>query len=116
MKIFLQFFVNKIRNTRLNIMPSTYMPSTYNPAVLSTCHVVFNQFTAISLSSLQKIVNKLNPTGSSLDVIPPRLVKHVLNLIGPNLLEFINKCLESGTVPDYLKHASLFNPFLISQI
>lgn len=73
----------------------------------STCNVVFNQFTAISLSSLQEIVNKLKPTGSSLFVIPPRLVKHVLNSIGPNLLEFINKCLESGTVPDYLKHASI---------
>lgn len=80
------------------------MPLTPDPAVLPACHVVFNQFTPISLSSLQEIINKLKPTGSSLDVIP-RLVKHVLNSIGPNLLDFINKCLKSGTVPHYLKHA-----------
>lgn len=40
------FFVNKIRDIRLNIMPVIS-----DPAVPPVCHVVFNQFTVISLLS-----------------------------------------------------------------
>lgn len=40
-------------------------------------------------------------------VITPQLLKQVFDVVGPTLLNLINKCLESGVVPDYLKHASV---------
>lgn len=40
-------------------------------------------------------------------VITPQLLKEMFDVVGPTLLNLINKCLESGVVPDYLKHASV---------
>lgn len=45
------------------------------------------------------------------DVIPARFLKQIIDTLGPGLLSVINKCLPTGTVPDWLKHATV-SPYL----
>lgn len=61
----------------------------------------------ISLSFLNDIVNQLKPTGSPLDIVPSQLFTQLFSVMGPTLLNLINKCLELGVVLDCLKHASV---------
>ncbi len=46
-----------------------------------------------------------------MDVIPPFLLKQVFDAVGPYLLNIINRCLETCTVPEALKHA-IIRPLL----
>ncbi len=96
------FFINKISEIR-----HTIKSVAGDPAGHLKYTGVFSQFTPISLSFLNDIVNQLKPTGSPLDILPSRLFKQVFSVMGPTLLNLINKCLELGVVPDFLKHASV---------
>ncbi|KAI2648194.1 RNA-directed DNA polymerase from mobile element jockey [Labeo rohita] len=92
----------KIKKIRQNIRPSTY-----DPAVFSNPSAIFSQFSSVSISVIHDIVNQLKPSGSPCDVISPCLFREVFDVVGPVFLVFINKCLESGIVPDCLKHATV---------
>ncbi len=59
-------------------------------------------------------MDHLKPSGSSTDVIPPFFLKQILDVVGPALLSLINRCLETGTIPDLLKHA-IVRPLLKKQ-
>ncbi len=98
---FLLFFDRKIRDLRLGITPSFFNPS--NPFISTT---FFSQFKLVSPSDLLEIVEQLKPSGSSLDIIPPFLFKQID--VAPYLLIIINRSLESGIMPDCLKHAVVY--------
>ncbi len=66
------------------------------------------------LSDLLEIVEQLKSSGSSLDIIPPFLFKQIFTDVAPYLLIIINRSLESGIMPDCLKHAVVY-PLLKKQ-
>ncbi|XP_005749552.1 RNA-directed DNA polymerase from mobile element jockey-like, partial [Pundamilia nyererei] len=97
---FLYFFVNKISS-----LQSAIPPPPFNPCVSPSCQSAFNQFELISLSQLHETVCKVKSTNCSTDAIPSRLLKQVLDSVGPVLLVLINACLSSGCFPTLFKHA-----------
>uniref|UniRef100_A0A669BHY4 Reverse transcriptase domain-containing protein n=1 Tax=Oreochromis niloticus TaxID=8128 RepID=A0A669BHY4_ORENI len=97
---FLCFFVNKI-----SLLQSVIPPPPLNPCVSLPCQSAFNQFELISLSQLHETVCKVKSTNCSTDAIPSRLLKQVLDSVGPFLLVLINACLSSGCFPTLFKHA-----------
>lgn len=99
---FLRFFINKISDIRLGISPPAF-----DPSVFSASLVDFTNFKPISLIHLQELVCQLKPSGSPIDAIPPRFLKLVFEAVGPYLVTLINRCLETGAVPDMLKLATV---------
>ncbi len=97
---FLKYFIEKIEDTRSSIQ----LPD-YNPSAPSTCSAVFNQFEPVSFETLGEIVDHLKPTVCHQDIIPTCIFKHTFSVIGPCVMEIINCCLASGSVPVYFKHA-----------
>ncbi len=87
----------------MGITPSFFNPS--NPSISTT---FLSQFKLVSLSDLLEIVEQLKPSGSSLDIIPPFLFKKICIDVAPYLLIIINRSLESGIMPDCLKHAVVY--------
>ena len=69
-----------------------------------TFPATFSQFKPASLSQLEEIISHMKPSGSPLDVLPPRLVKETIKAIGPNVLRIMNESL-AGNVPANFKHA-----------
>ncbi len=103
----LTVFVNKISDIRLGIS----CPS-YDPSISTVCKAEFQQFEQISLSHLQEIVGQLKLSGSSMDAIPPFILKQVFDAVCPYLLNIINRCLGTCMVlPEALKHA-IIRPLL----
>ncbi len=51
---------------------------------------------------------QLKPSGSSIDAIPPYFLKQVFDAVGPYIVTMINQCFETSTVPDVLKHATVY--------
>uniref|UniRef100_A0A669DDM8 Reverse transcriptase domain-containing protein n=1 Tax=Oreochromis niloticus TaxID=8128 RepID=A0A669DDM8_ORENI len=84
---------------------SVIPPPLFNPCVSLPCQSAFNQFELISLSQLHETVCKVKSTNCSTDAIPSRLLKQVLDSVGPVLLVLINACLSSGCFPTLFKHA-----------
>ncbi len=99
---FLSYFITKAANLPLQPIPSG---SVIND--LSTHSSTWREFEPISLATLLKIIDQLKPTASLYDIIPSRFFKQIANTIGPSFLHVINKCLESGIVPDYMKYATV---------
>ncbi len=99
---FLIFFINKISEIRLGIFPPAF-----DPSVSFVCSVDFSQFEPISFLDLQEIVCQFKPSGSSVDFIPPYFLKQVLDTVGPYLVTMINRCFETSSVPEMLKHATV---------
>ncbi len=62
--------MDKIRDIRLNIVPSLY-----DPSVPLICTSILYQFEPVTLPFLQDIVGLLKPSGSALDVLLRVLVK-----------------------------------------
>ncbi len=106
---FLTFFVNRINELRMGINPVLSDPST-----TLSCTAVLSYFTPITENYSIDLVDHLKPSGSSTDVIPPFFLKQILDVVGPGLLSLINCCLETGTIPDLLKHATV-RPLLKKQ-
>ncbi len=88
-------------------------PVPSDPSTLS-CTAVLSHFTPITENYFIDLVDHLKPSGSSTDVIPPFFLKQILDVVGPGLLSLINRCLETGTIPDLLKHA-IVRPLLKKQ-
>ncbi len=107
--IFSSFFVNRINELRMGINPVLSDPSTTR-----SCTAVLSHFTPITENYFIDLVDHLKPSGSSTDVIPQFFLKQILDVVGPGLLSLINRCLETGTIPDLLKHA-IVRPLLKKQ-
>lgn len=100
---FLRFFVDKINSIRRGISHPDSDPSIY-----SVCCAEFSQFKPISFEYLQEIVCRLKPSGSTVDILPPYFLKQVFDAVGPYLVTLINRCFETSSVPDVLKHATVY--------
>jgi hypothetical protein len=67
--------------------------------------MVFDHFEVLQLSSLEKIVDQLRPSDSPLDIVSSKIIKQAFDTVGPSVLNIINSCLVSGSVPAIFKHA-----------
>lgn len=77
----LHFFVQKVEDIRVQILPGSYDPSTAH-----FTSVAFNQFTPISLQSLAEIIGQLKPTNCCIDIIPSTMIKQTFGITGLSLL------------------------------
>lgn len=100
MRKFSNFFLGKVVNTRALISPPSQ-----DPSVLIFCVAVFDQFEPFSLSILDQLVASMKPTGSPIDIIPPRFLKEVFPTLGSCILTIINSSLTLGIVPKNFKDA-----------
>ncbi len=106
-----QFFVDKISSTRANISISASNPVCLLARPDSCTSAQFSMFEPVSLSELLVVVQHLKPSHCSLDVIPPRLLTQIWDVVGSMILSIINQSLSKGVVPSYFKHA-LVQPLL----
>ncbi len=83
------------------------MQTAYAMSEITSRSVTWSVFDHISLHTCKDIIAHLKPTFCHHDFIPSRFLKQIVDIIGPDLLSFINICLSTGTVPDCLKHASV---------
>ncbi len=49
---------------------------------------------------LSDLVNKMKTTNSSLDVVPPEIIKAVFPVNGPSVQVLVNSSLDTGVVPN----------------
>lgn len=61
------------------------MPSFYDHSVPPICTSILHQFEPVTLPFLQDIVGQLKPSGSTLDVLPPKFLKYIFEVIGSNV-------------------------------
>uniref|UniRef100_A0AAX7SWL5 Reverse transcriptase domain-containing protein n=1 Tax=Astatotilapia calliptera TaxID=8154 RepID=A0AAX7SWL5_ASTCA len=81
------------------------LPLVTDSMSIPDCSATLYQFEPVSLSTLKRLIYKLNNTNSVHDALPSRIVKDCFNAIGPCLLSILNFSLLSGYVPAALKHA-----------
>ena len=98
---FLNFFIDKISALRPTVSSTVHLPS-HPPRTQSA---VLEHFEPILLPSLLDAVQHLRPTNCPSDSLPTRLLREVLDTVGPTILLLINTCLSSGCVPAAFKHA-----------
>ncbi len=75
---------------------------------------LFCHFKHVSLMELSDLVNKMKTTNSSLDVVPPEIIKAAFPVIGPSVQVLVNTYLDTGVVPNCFKHA-VVQPLLKKQ-
>ncbi len=112
---FAQLFVDKISTIRANISISASNPVGLLARPDSCISAQFSKFEPNSLSELLVVVQHLKPSYCSLDVIPPRLLTQIWDVVGSMILSIINQSLSKGVVPSYFKHA-LVQPTLDSSV
>uniref|UniRef100_A0A673CRG3 Reverse transcriptase domain-containing protein n=1 Tax=Sphaeramia orbicularis TaxID=375764 RepID=A0A673CRG3_9TELE len=98
--MFLKFFFNKIKDIRQQITPPDHVLVTGGE--IFRC---FKNFEPVSLTFLTEIMSQIKSTMYSLDAIPTKLLKEVLDTVGPSILSIINNSIIQGTVPPSFKHA-----------
>uniref|UniRef100_A0A8C6Q878 Reverse transcriptase domain-containing protein n=1 Tax=Nothobranchius furzeri TaxID=105023 RepID=A0A8C6Q878_NOTFU len=100
---FHRYFVYKVSGIRAAISGNSVdpVPVPPSPPTLSSLNTV-------SYSELNKLVARQKPSGSSLDVLPPRLWKAAFPCLGPSLGRIINGSLSKGVVPAALKAAVIW--------
>lgn len=94
---FLRFFTSK-----LDTIQSQISPPAYDLSDLSSCSSVLTNFEPFSLSSLTHIISHMKPCTCPLDIIPPRLLKEVLDTVGLTILSIINSSLCLWLCPSLL--------------
>ncbi|XP_078139509.1 uncharacterized protein LOC144539314 [Centroberyx gerrardi] len=112
---FLNFFNHKIDSIRdeiSNSLPTEGVDPSPNRALapLETT-AVLSQFETVSLDIFSKLVLSSKSTTSLSDPLPAKLVKELLPILGPSLLNIINTSLSSGIVPSSFKSA-IIKPLL----
>ena len=95
-----QFFIDKVANIKANIQT----PATPDPINTVSCPACLSHFEPVSLTQLEDAIAQTKPSGSPLDVLPPRLAKETSGVTGHHLLDILNGCL-AGNVPVSFKHA-----------
>lgn len=94
---FLHFFVNKIRDVRINISPSL---SQISACDLSPAHC-WSTFTPVTLHDITSLLHSLNPSSCPMDVVPTVIFVQAFDSIGPCIVEMLNTSLLTGV----FKHA-----------
>uniref|UniRef100_A0A8K9WUB6 Reverse transcriptase domain-containing protein n=1 Tax=Oncorhynchus mykiss TaxID=8022 RepID=A0A8K9WUB6_ONCMY len=110
----MNFFEEKIMIIRKEITDSSLnlcIPSKLScPESAQLCQDLgsretFKCFSTISLDTLMKIIMASKPPSCILDPIPTKLLKELLLVLGPPMLNIINVSLSTGCVPNSLKVA-----------
>lgn len=94
---FLHFFVNKIRDVRINISPSL---SQISACDLSPAHC-WSTFTPVTLHDITSLLHSLKPSSCPMDVVPTVLFVQAFDSIGPCIVEMLNTSLLTGVVPSF---------------
>lgn len=97
---FLNFFNNKVLEIRKQIVPPDQVIH-FNRDINN----YLKSFKPVSLSFLTETIFQMKPTTCSLDFIPTKFLKDVIDTVGPSILSIINSSLAEGTVPPAFKHA-----------
>lgn len=74
---FLNYFIDKISALRATNL------SAANQNLNSECSTVFQQFEPVTLLTLKEIINSLKSSNSCHNILPSRIIKDALNIIGP---------------------------------
>uniref|UniRef100_A0A8K9ULD5 Reverse transcriptase domain-containing protein n=1 Tax=Oncorhynchus mykiss TaxID=8022 RepID=A0A8K9ULD5_ONCMY len=111
---FMNFFEEKIMIIRKQITDSSLnlrIPSKLScPESAQLCQDLGSRetlkcFSTISLDTMMKIIMASKPSSCILDPIPTKLLKELLPVLGPPMLNIINGSLSTGCVPNSLKVA-----------
>lgn len=101
---FASFFTSKIKKIRPNIT-FQLQPTKFDLPVQKKVLNTMSEFTPVDYQTLKEIVQTLSTSTSQLDTLPTSFFKSVLHLLAPNILQIINKSLQTGTFPMSLKTA-----------
>ncbi len=104
------FFVDKVSDIRLSFTKQLSDLSLNLP----TSPFLFCHFQHVSLMELSDLVNKMKTTNSSLDIVPPEIIKADFPVIGPSGQVLVNSFLDTGVVPNCSKHV-VVQPLLKKQ-
>ena len=97
---FLNYFRNRLSDIKQNITPPDWILQTSRDI-----HSYFSCFEPVSLPFLMKLISQMKPATCSLDFIPTKFLKEVINTGGSSILIIINSSLKSGIFPHSCKHA-----------
>lgn len=100
--IFLNFFVEKVNNTRAQITPAAL-----DPLVTVPCSAAYYQFAPVTFFLFNEVVSHLKPSGSPTDVVSTGLFNKVIATLGPSGLGIINTSFLSGIFPKILRYATV---------
>ncbi|KAJ8003020.1 hypothetical protein DPEC_G00165030, partial [Dallia pectoralis] len=113
---FMNYFDEKIMNIRkeianctLNCLSSQKLCCTVSPQSCPdlVSMATLESFVPVSLETFTKLINSSKSTNCQLDPIPTKLLKELLPVLGPSMLNIINCSLSSGSVPTSLKIAEI---------
>ncbi len=99
-EMFQTFFVEKVENIRTSL-PTSSAESVLPPA----CVRSFELFEQVSLAQVMDVIMHLKPTSGGCDVVPLRLLKEMVDVVGPSITSIVNCSLHNGVVPTGLKQA-----------
>uniref|UniRef100_A0A3P9J789 Reverse transcriptase domain-containing protein n=1 Tax=Oryzias latipes TaxID=8090 RepID=A0A3P9J789_ORYLA len=99
---FLQYFVNKVNELKLNLKSSNE-----NTTIVASLNYSWTNFSAISIDNIMVVSKKMKPSSCPLDILPSSMFFKVIDLIAPFLVKIINLSLSTGTVPNFLKQAAI---------
>uniref|UniRef100_A0A4W5KMC5 Reverse transcriptase domain-containing protein n=1 Tax=Hucho hucho TaxID=62062 RepID=A0A4W5KMC5_9TELE len=117
---FINFFDKKIMIIRKQITDSSLNlripPKLSCPESAQLCQDIESRetlkfFSTISLDILMKIIMASKPSSCILDPIPTKLMKELLPVLGPPMLNIINSSLSTGCVPNSL-NVAVIKPLL----
>ncbi len=99
-EMFQTFFVEKVENIRTSL-PTSSAESVLPPA----CVRSFELFEQVSLAQVMDVIMHLKPTSGGCDAVPLRLLKEMVDVVGPSITSIVNCSLHNGVVPTGLKQA-----------
>jgi len=79
-----------------------------DPSIIPLCTAVFEDFIPISFTDLSKTVRCLRHLVCSLDSLPAKVFKDLLDTVGPFILNLINMSLSAG----YMFKKAILQPLL----
>lgn len=103
---FCGFFVNKIKDIRVELNNSETSSSLPSSASASTpCHTSFSNFESLTNEDIKSLVLKAPSKSCQLDAIPSQLVKDCIDVLLPAISTMINSSLSTGYFASCWKEA-----------
>jgi len=95
-----RFFVDKVGKVRSNTKDAS-------PPTVSRVRsgVSFTTFSPLSIDDVISAVRRLPDKSSAADPIPTNVLKQVVDLVAPFIVELFNRSLNAGHFPDVFRHA-----------
>ncbi len=92
--MFQTFFVEKVEKIRISL-PTSSAESVLPPV----CVRSFELFEQVSLAQVMDVIMHLKPTSGGCDVVSLRLLKEMVDVVGPSITSIVNCSLHNGVVP-----------------